>query len=44
MRDVLIHQYFGVDLEAVWSVVAIEAPVLLAVVDRLIEQLGSAAE
>lgn len=36
MRDVLIHQYFGVDLETVWQVVEIEVPVLHAsVVDLL---------
>ena len=28
MRDILIHQYFGVDLESAWDVVSIELPVL----------------
>jgi len=28
MRDILIHQYVGVDLESTWDVVSIELPVL----------------
>ena len=28
LRDVLIHQYMGVDLEAVWGIVADHVPVL----------------
>ena len=31
MRDVLIHSYFGVDLEIVWRVVEMDVPTLLAV-------------
>ena len=30
MRDILIHQYFGVDLESTWDVVSIELPELKA--------------
>jgi len=26
MRDILIHQYFGVDPESTWDVVSIELP------------------
>ena len=26
MRDKLIHQYFGVDLEAVWKVTKMDCP------------------
>lgn len=39
MRDVLIHQYFGVDLEIVWLVVEAEVSPLLATVDRLLRSL-----
>ncbi len=28
MRDILIHQYFGVDLELTWEVIKIEIPIL----------------
>ncbi len=28
MRNVLIHEYFGVDLDTVWKVVAQRVPVL----------------
>jgi uncharacterized protein with HEPN domain len=40
MRDVLIHHYFGVDLEVVWRVVEVEVPSLLVLVEKLIEDLG----
>ena len=30
MMDILIHQYFGVDLESTWDVVSIELPELKA--------------
>ncbi|HMA94683.1 MAG TPA: DUF86 domain-containing protein [Polyangiaceae bacterium] len=36
MRDVLIHHYFGVDLEIVWQVVEFDVPSLLQTVARLI--------
>lgn len=35
-RDVLIHQYFGVDLEQVWRVVIEEIPRLKEVVEEAI--------
>ena len=38
LRDVLIHQYFGVDLEAVWLVVENEVPVLRAIVLELLQR------
>lgn len=28
MRDILIHQYFGVDIESTWDVVKKDIPVL----------------
>ncbi len=28
MRNILVHDYFGIDLEEVWAAVADEAPVL----------------
>jgi len=36
MRDVLIHQYFGVDLNVVWGVVDAELPRLRDAVGRMI--------
>jgi uncharacterized protein with HEPN domain len=38
LRDVLIHHYFGVDLEAVWLVVEKEVPVLHGVVAELLQR------
>jgi uncharacterized protein with HEPN domain len=36
MRDKLIHQYFGVNLELVWSTVEIEIPRLKKAVEELL--------
>ena len=33
LRDVLIHDYMGVDLEAVWSIVSSGIPLLKATVE-----------
>ena len=40
MRDVLIHEYFGVDLEVVWRVVELELPRLLSAVTLMIQRLS----
>ena len=37
MRDVLIHEYFGVDLKTVWYVVENRLPDLLRQVEELLE-------
>jgi uncharacterized protein with HEPN domain len=38
MRDVLLHDSFGVDLELVWDVVDRRLPELLEAVTRLLER------
>ena len=38
MRDVLIHHYFGVKLEAVWEVVASDLPMLRSVVETILDE------
>lgn len=41
MRDKLIHEYFGTDLEIVWRVVERDVPALRRAVDRLLgESVG----
>lgn len=37
-RDVLIHQYMGVDLHAVWNVVVSDLPTLKATVTELLAE------
>lgn len=37
MRDVLIHDYFGVDYDIVWDVVQNEVPTLVEQISRLLE-------
>ena len=45
MRDKLIHDYFGVDLDLVWDVVAVELPAartrIIALLDELDTDSGS---
>lgn len=36
LRDILIHQYFGIDLEAIWNVVEIRLPVFKAQIELLL--------
>jgi uncharacterized protein with HEPN domain len=40
MRDKLIHGYFGVDIEAVWSTVERDIPALKAGIERLLKNSG----
>ncbi len=46
MRDVLIHDYFGVDLDIVCDVALVKVPELKLALERLLEELsvGSAHE
>lgn len=37
MRDVLIHQYFGVDFEIVWDVITKNIPILVEKVEKVLE-------
>lgn len=39
MRDKLIHDYLGVDLELIWDVVAIELPKARAGIATLLDRL-----
>jgi len=39
MRDVLIHHYFGVDLEVVWKTVQEDLPPLRVAVMRILAAL-----
>ncbi|MHA1309166.1 MAG: HepT-like ribonuclease domain-containing protein [Candidatus Heimdallarchaeota archaeon] len=39
MRDILIHQYFGVDLELTWEVIQVEVPILKSKLQALLNSL-----
>ena len=41
MRDVLIHDYIGVDLEEVWNVASARIPELQAVLEQFLADEGS---
>lgn len=42
MRNILIHHYFGIDVEAVWSVVENDLPDLKRAVDDIVKELENA--
>jgi len=39
MRNILVHDYFSIDIEAVWSVVENDLPVFYDQIRRLLRQL-----
>ena len=39
MRNKVIHEYFGVDLEVIWRTVREDLPALRAAVARMVEEL-----
>ena len=41
MRDVLIHDYFGVDVEAVWLTVTEKIPRIKPLIQKMVEKLWS---
>lgn len=44
MRDVMIHQYFGLDLEVVWKAATIEIPNVLPRIQEILETLEAEYE
>jgi len=39
LRDILVHEYFGVDLEIVWDILQNKLPGLKTAVAEMIKQL-----
>jgi uncharacterized protein with HEPN domain len=37
LRDIIIHQYFGIDYEAIWDTITNEIPEMLLEIERIIE-------
>lgn len=37
MRNVLVHQYFGIDLNMIWDTVIIDIPILKQQIERIIK-------
>ncbi len=42
MRNILVHHYFGIDTEAVWSVVQHDLPDLKRSIEAILRELGEA--
>lgn len=40
LRDIIIHQYFGIDYEAIWDTVINEVPETLVEIERIIRLKG----
>jgi Uncharacterized conserved protein len=40
MRNVLVHQYFGIDLEQIWDTVRIDLPILKAETRAILDELS----
>jgi len=40
MRDVLIHEYFGVDLEQVWETTSQDVPELARRIRAILQAMG----
>jgi uncharacterized protein with HEPN domain len=38
MRDILIHRYFGVDMETIWDTIHHDIPQLKAIVMKILEE------
>lgn len=43
MRDIVVHQYFGVDLEAVWQAATVDFPDLKEKILKIQEELSKEA-
>ena len=44
MRDKLIHEYFGIDLDIVWEVISVELPPIKPFVQQVLEDIDSENE
>ena len=40
LRNILIHEYFGIDLEIVWDIIQNELPPLDAQINEIMSELG----
>lgn len=40
MRNIVVHQYFGIDTETVWRVVELDLPVLMKHIESLMRTRG----
>jgi uncharacterized protein with HEPN domain len=38
LRDILIHEYFGVDVEIIWDIIQNKLPVLESQIKRMLEE------
>lgn len=41
MRNVIVHQYFGVDLEEVWDTIVIDLPLLKSEIQEMLRRIAS---
>ena len=41
LRNVLIHEYFGVDDKSIWDIITVNLPVLKGNLEHLLSEFGS---
>ncbi len=44
MRNILVHDYFGIDIEVVWNAVAGDLPLLKSNVENIIKELRATGQ
>lgn len=44
LRDILIHQYFGINYIAVWDIIKNKIPVLKERIERILKEIGNVDE
>ncbi|MEE9295275.1 MAG: HepT-like ribonuclease domain-containing protein [Phycisphaerae bacterium] len=44
MRNILVHQYFGIDTQAVWAAVADDLPALGKHIEQMLAQMSDESE
>ncbi len=40
MRDKLVHDYFGVNMDILWDVLTTKLPALLKQIDNIVHEIG----
>ncbi|MEQ9424363.1 MAG: DUF86 domain-containing protein [Cyclobacteriaceae bacterium] len=41
MRNILVHEYFGIDFEIIWQIIIEDIPILKTKIERVIKFMGN---
>jgi len=42
LRDILIHAYFGIDVEVIWDIIKNKIPELKGEIEKILSKFGAA--